>query len=191
MALQHFEAISLRHRDAYLMTNPPRCFICDAERAPHLFAADAVARRNKQIDRIEPSLQRRVTVLKDRARAGVDMIAALRARIGAALRELVERRISVALDADMPQPVADIHDPLEASIIGWEPGEELLDRKCLYGTGLFSDLGRAMALARDGELLPLCIPQSRTRQGDNPHLGSRRQQTNPLSERWARTSSSG
>jgi hypothetical protein len=54
-------------------------FICGAERALHLLAAHAAARSNKQIDRIEPSLHRRVTVLKDRARTRVNMVAALRA----------------------------------------------------------------------------------------------------------------
>ena len=53
----------------------------------------------------------------------------MRAGEGAALREFVECRIFAARDADIPKPVADIHDLVEASVVARELGEEFLDRK--------------------------------------------------------------
>jgi hypothetical protein len=164
VAFQHFEAISFFHQLPYLMTNPPRCFIRDAARSLQLLAAHAVSGRNKQIDRIEPSLQRRVTVMEDRPCARIDMVAAMRAREGAAVGDLMIRRIFVALRADVAQPEADIHDSRQATVVARELGEEFLDRKGLYGTGLLSDLAGAFSLAChfSGTLMLLCIGHPRT-----------------------------
>src|SRR5581483_9687250 len=76
VALHEFKAISLRHQQPNLLAHAPRGFVGDAKRALHLLAAHAVARRDEQVDRIEPNRQRRAAVLKDRASARVHMIAA-------------------------------------------------------------------------------------------------------------------
>lgn len=62
----------------------------DAESALHLLTTQAVARRNKEVDGIEPELQRRAAVLKVGASAGTDVVAAVGAGESLALLQPVE-----------------------------------------------------------------------------------------------------
>ena len=71
-----------------------------------------MARRHKEVDGVEPRLQRRPRVLQDRPSARVYMRAALRARIGGTARQLVERRVLAALRALMAKAETDLHDVL-------------------------------------------------------------------------------
>ena len=64
-----------------------------------------MARRNKQIDRIEPHAQRRPRVLKDRPGAGMHVRPAVRASVGRTVGETMECRKVQALVAGMPQPM--------------------------------------------------------------------------------------
>ena len=64
------------------------------------------------------------------------MVAALRAREGAPVGNLMVGRIFAALRADVAQPEADIHDSRQTSVIVRKLGEEFLDRKSLDGIDL-------------------------------------------------------
>jgi hypothetical protein len=59
-----------------------------------------------------------MAVVEDRSCARIDVEAALRAHKGAARSDLMVCRIFAALSADVPQPVADIHDSRQASSLG-------------------------------------------------------------------------
>src|SRR5690242_89093 len=95
-----------------------------------LHAAYAMARRGEQIDRIEPVLQRRARLLEDRAGAGVDVTAAMRAAIGLAVLKAMERSVhDAAHTAVMAKAKSDIHQAFKAGGVIREPLEELADRK--------------------------------------------------------------
>src|ERR1019366_1620972 len=91
VALEHFKAIGLDHQLADLLTHAPCRFVGHAKRPFQFLAAYAVARRDKQIDRIEPNLERRTGILKDGASGRVNVVATVSAGEGAALLKLVER----------------------------------------------------------------------------------------------------
>jgi hypothetical protein len=55
------------------------------------------------------------------------MIAAFRARISAAFRELMKSRVFAAVAADMPNAIAQLDDAFQASVVIRELGEELTD----------------------------------------------------------------
>ncbi len=88
-----------------------------------------MARRDEQIDRIEPRLERRTGIFKNRAGSRVNVVAAMRAGKGTAVAHAVERRESMALAARMLHAEANVHDVLEASFVIREPGEEVANRK--------------------------------------------------------------
>ena len=85
------------------------------------------------------------------------MVAALRARVGAPLGDLMIGRIFAALRADVTQSVTDIHDLNQASVIIRELGEEFLDRKGLDRTDLLSGLAGAVSLACHFAAVLLCF----------------------------------
>lgn len=84
---------------------------------------------DEQIDGIEPRLQRRAAVLKDRSGARVDVIPASGARVCLAVRHLVKRRFNAALAAHMALAKADFHHMREAGFLIGEALEEVADRK--------------------------------------------------------------
>lgn len=173
MSLEHFETIGLRHKVADLLTDTPRRLIGDAERPLQFLATHAVARRDKEVDRVKPRLQRRAAVLKDRPCARVDMIAASRAGERAATCDLVKGALYAALAADMAKAVADLHNPRQASIVVFELREKVANRKRLNVAFASSGFRRAAAFAsghlhssNDGNY----AISSYLRQGYNPLL---------------------
>lgn len=80
-------------------------------------------------------LERSPAVLKDRASARVNVMPALRARIGAALGKAMEGHILPALLANMAKPIPHFHDVIQAGRIIGEAGEEIANGKFL-GHGL-------------------------------------------------------
>src|SRR5438270_189560 len=86
-----------------------------------------MACRDEQIDCIEPNLQGRPRVLKDRPSGRVDVIATGRARERAAVCELVEGAFHAAGAAHMPLAVPDFHDVGETGVVIREAGEKLAD----------------------------------------------------------------
>ena len=54
---KHLETVDLAHKIANLMADAPSGLIGDAERSLHFLSAHAVARRDKEIDRVKPGLQ--------------------------------------------------------------------------------------------------------------------------------------
>lgn len=127
MTGQHLETIGLGHQLADLLAHAPRGFVGHAQRPLQLLAAHAVAGRDEQVDGVEPALQRRAAVLKDRAGARVDVVAASGARVGRARGEAMEGRVLAALLADVTQAVSDIHDVSQAGIVIRELAEEVFD----------------------------------------------------------------
>ncbi len=81
--------------------------------------------RDEQIDRIEPNLQRRAGVLKNRPGSRVNVVPAVGARKGAALRELVEGAVYLARTAGMPDAKSYFHDVAQTGGFVRETGEEL------------------------------------------------------------------
>ncbi len=90
MALEHFEPVRLPHKVADLLAHAPRGLVGHAKRALKFLAAHAMARRDEKIDRIEPRLQRRAAILKDRSGARINVVAAMRARKARRSGELME-----------------------------------------------------------------------------------------------------
>lgn len=153
------------------MADAPSRLIGHAKRALEFLAAHAVARRDKEVDRIEPRLKRRAAVLKDRAGAGVDVIAAGGAGEGPASGDLVKGALNAAFAADVAKAIADLHDSRQASIVVLELREEVADRKCLDVAFALCGFRRAGAFtsrhlhsSNDGNY----AISSYLRQGDNP-----------------------
>lgn len=84
-----------------------------------------MARRDKQIDRIEPKLERRPGIFKDRASSRVNVVTTSSARIGPAIFHLVERRFLAAFPAYVAHPETHIHDVIKAGLIIGEAFEEV------------------------------------------------------------------
>ena len=97
------ESLRPFHELADLLAHAPRGFVGDAKRS-------LAARRDEQIDGIEPQLQRRAAALKDRPGGRVQVIPALSARERPAVRELVERAFDAASPAGAPKPEPNFHD---------------------------------------------------------------------------------
>src|SRR5690606_18536567 len=109
-------------------------------------AAHAVARRAEQIDRVEPANQRRPRVLEDGPGGRVHMVSAMGANVGAALRQLVVRRVlgtDGAFEAGATE--ANLHDVIEAGVFGREALEELANRELRAGRGAFVRHAQYMA----------------------------------------------
>jgi hypothetical protein len=147
MTLEHCEFLGRAHKLANLLTHAPRRLIGHAKRALQLFARYAMAGDYEKIDRIEPRLKRRATILKDRACTWINMIATKGASESPASRDLVERRLVVARPADVPQAITNFHKAPQASIIIRELRIELANRKWLH----IADF--APGAARHGNLL--------------------------------------
>jgi len=96
MALENFELIRRTHKFADLLTHAPCAFVCHAKSALQFFAGYAVAGYSEQINSIEPRLQRRVAILEHSSGTRIDMVAAVRARIGTALLKFVKSRVLAA-----------------------------------------------------------------------------------------------
>jgi hypothetical protein len=96
-----------------------------------LFAAYTVARRYKQIDCIEPRLQRRAVVFKNDSSARINMITTSRARKDTAYRDFMKCRILATFAALMAYPVTHFHDVIQTCVIIREAGEELANGKLL------------------------------------------------------------
>src|SRR5262249_50545841 len=124
VTLEHFESVGLSHQRTDLHPHPMGAFVSDTQRALQFLAAHAVARRNEQVDRIEPNSQRGAAVLKDRLRAGVHVIATRCAGERAAIYQLVKRAVGAALPALMPQAETNLHNVRQAGVIIGEAVEE-------------------------------------------------------------------
>ena len=72
MALQERHIVRFAHELADLLAHAIGGFVGDAKLAFQFLAAHAVARRDEQVDCIEPNRQGRAAVLKDRARDHYD-----------------------------------------------------------------------------------------------------------------------
>src|SRR3979490_2325578 len=93
-------------------------------------------RRHKQVDRVEPHAQRRPRILKDRARAGMHIRAAMSAGVSGPISETMKGRDLAALDARMPQPETNTHQVFEAAFLAREPLEKLTNGKGLDFSGV-------------------------------------------------------
>lgn len=76
-----------------------------------------MARHDKKIDRIEPRLQRGVTILKDHAGARISVVATKGASEGVATGDFMERCLIATRATDVMQAVPNFHDALQASVI--------------------------------------------------------------------------
>jgi len=129
MTLQHRLKVMLVHLLADFVSDPPCGLIGHPKLALQFFAGNAVACRDKQVDRVKPNLERRACVLKDRASRGVDMITAGSAGKRTAVAHAVERAFDAAGPADVTRSETDVEDMLKASFIIGEPLEKIADAK--------------------------------------------------------------
>jgi len=83
LAGQRKFAVNFRHMLSDLMSNAKRAFVGYAKLPLQFFARDAMPRSGEQIHRIEPQLQRRPAIFKQRTDSRVKMMSATLARIGA------------------------------------------------------------------------------------------------------------
>ena len=88
-----------------------------------------MARCDKEIDRIEPRLQRRARVLKDGASGRIDMVTTSRASPCTAVAHAVECALDAAGLANVAIPEANTKDVVKASFIIGEALEELANAK--------------------------------------------------------------
>src|SRR5471030_2943277 len=86
-------------------------------------------RRHEQIDRIELHAKRCARVVEDSVGRRVHLIATGRARERTAASELVEGALNPASVANVPRPIANFHDVVEAGLIIRETGEKLAYRE--------------------------------------------------------------
>ena len=86
-----------------------------------------MACRDKEVDRIEPRLERGAGVLKHGASSRINVVATSGASPCAAVCQAVEGAVDTASAADMAWAVANVEDMDEASLIIREPCEELAD----------------------------------------------------------------
>ena len=114
-----------------------------------------MARGNEKENRIVPDRQGRLAVLKDRASAGVDMMATGSAWIGLAGGNAVVGSLNTTGRAEALEAIPLFHDVLKAGVIIREPLEELADWQ--FG-------GNWFALAHNQEYRG----KSYVCQGDNP-----------------------
>lgn len=84
---------------ANLLEHAPRGFVGHACLTLNLLCRDAAARLRHEVDRVEPQLQRRGRLVKDRVRRGVDVVTAVVARVGRAARYAVMQGLTATLDA--------------------------------------------------------------------------------------------
>src|SRR5437660_2068689 len=113
--------------------------------------------RDKQVDRVKPHAQRRPRILKNRARARMHVEAAMSASVCGAISETMKGRNLAALVAEMPQPVANCHQMLEAAFLSREPLKELANREGLNVAGF----RRRFAMARRAGHWYLLCPEYR------------------------------
>jgi hypothetical protein len=150
------ELIRGAHKLADLLAHAPSRLIGHAKRALQFFAGYAVASGDKKIDRIEPRLQRGVTILKDCASAWVNVIATKGASEGVAPRDFMESCLIAACAADVAQAIPNFHNAFQASIIIRELFKELANRIWLNIADFTSGLAWAFAAAwHDNLLCPL------------------------------------
>jgi hypothetical protein len=175
MSLENFELTRRAHKFADLLAYAPRRLIGHAKRALQFLARYAVASDDEKIDRIEPRLQRRMTILKDRASAWVNVIATKGASERMAPRDLMESCFIAARAANVTQAIPNFHNAFQASIVISEFFKEFANRKLLNIADLRTSLALAVATAGHGDharhhelFYNLC-------QGDNPQ----NQKTNP------------
>ena len=88
-----------------------------------------MARRDEQIDGIEPNLQRRAGVLKDRASGRIKVRAAGSTGPGPAIGHAMECAIDTACRADVPFTEPNVEDVRQAGFIIGEALEKIADAK--------------------------------------------------------------
>lgn len=118
---------ALVHLFADFVADPPSGLVGDAQLALELLGGNAVTRGYKEVDRIEPRLQRRPRVLKDGAGGWIDVVATGRAGPSAAIAHAVERAFDAAGLANVTIPEANAEDVFKAGFIIGEALEELAD----------------------------------------------------------------
>jgi hypothetical protein len=150
VTLQHLEAVSRRHQRADLLPHAPSRLVRHAELALHFLAAHAMARRDEEIDRVEPQRQLRAAVFEDRSGAWVDMMTAGGTGESAATRDLVEGGFNAAFLAGVTHAVTHVHDVIQAGVIVGVARKEFAD---VEGGGC----GRALAHEPKLESLRTCV----------------------------------
>ncbi len=116
---------ALVHLFTDFVADPPCCFVSYAKLALQFFAAYTVARGDKQIDRVEPNLERRPGVLKDCASGRVKMIATRGTSPRTAVAHAVKRAIYAASFTHVTFAETDGIDVLKAGFIIREPFEKI------------------------------------------------------------------
>lgn len=101
----------------------------DAKLPLKFLAGYAVARREEQIDGIEPRLQRRPRILKHGPGGRVEVVATMRASKRAASRHAVEGAFQATCPTHVFHAVPRRHDVGQASFLVRKAGEEVADRK--------------------------------------------------------------
>lgn len=118
--------IFLQHRTD-LFEHAPRGFIGHACFALKLLCGDTAASRGHEIDRVEPSFQRRRGLVIDRVRSWVYVVPAVLAGIGLARGYFVMLRYFVARLAKDTIGIKIVFQPFKASIISGEIALEILE----------------------------------------------------------------
>jgi hypothetical protein len=113
------------HVLANLMADAPCGFVSHTKLALQFFASYAMARRGKQIDRVEPQLQRRATIFKRSANSWVDVMTAPLAGEGAFSFDTIPLGSTLTLRADIRLAKADFKQVLEAGLIVRELSKKL------------------------------------------------------------------
>ena len=115
------------HLLADFVTHPPSSFVGHSKLPLEFFSAYTVACRDKQIDRIEPNLERCSCILKDGACRGIDVIPASRTSPSATVAHSMESAFSAAGPTNVTLTKADLEDKFKASLIVRETFEEIAD----------------------------------------------------------------
>lgn len=124
--------VGIRHQLAKLMRHAPRRFVGAADLAFQFLSRNAVTRGSHQVHGEKPVSQLRAGLVKDRARARVDVMPALLAGKGFALVHGVKLGLSntTAGAGNLGAAVLDIHERQKAGRVIRELGLELLE--CVF-----------------------------------------------------------
>ena len=136
------------------MAHAPRRFVAPAKLALKFLGGNAVARGGEQIDRVEPLLQRCMGAIEERARHGVNMLAAV-AGVGGKLPQLVPVADLAAARTGKIRAVAELEEMRETRIVIGKHRHELLNGDRL-GHGSTPSSGADPSLS-----LYVCQPDNR------------------------------
>ena len=138
--LQNPIAVNESHVLAYFVPHPPSRFVRDAKLPFKLLARDAVPRGGKEIDSVEPKLERRTGALKRSVYRWVNVMSAPLAGVGTLRLDTVPLRLALALWAFVTLPETNIEKVLQARLIRRELCKEAPDTHAFLALALESDL---------------------------------------------------